>query len=115
MPQSLRPQDALALGGMSAHAQLAFAHVRPTLGRPHLLSVSKRFCSLRQYLRQLRQLLGTQLGLRTWCWSAAQSHDPLRLHSVQPLNASKMIMRPERATEERLAPYLEQMGCRYDE
>jgi restriction system protein len=31
------------------------------------------------------------------------------------LNASKMIMRPERATEERLAPYLEQMGCRYDE
>jgi hypothetical protein len=28
---------------------LAFAHVRPTLGRPHLLSVPKRCCSLRQH------------------------------------------------------------------
>ena len=61
---------------------LAFAYVRPTLGRPHLLSVPKRFCSSRQHLRQL---LGTQLGLRTWCWSAAQANDPLRLRPVQPL------------------------------
>jgi hypothetical protein len=64
---------------------LAFAYVCPPLGRPHLPSVPKRCCSLRQHLRQLRQLLGTQLGLRTWCWSAAQSNDPLRLRSVQPL------------------------------
>jgi hypothetical protein len=64
---------------------LAFAHVRPTPGRPHLPSVPKHCCSLRQHLRQLRQLPGTQLGLRTWCWSAAQSNDPLRLRPVQPL------------------------------
>ena len=63
---------------------LAFAHVRPTPGRSHLPSVPKRVCSMLQHLRQLRQLLGTQLGLRTWCWSAAQSNDPLRLRPVQP-------------------------------
>ena len=39
---------------------LAFAHVRPTLGRPHLPSVPKRWCT-------------------------AQSNDPLRLRPVQPL------------------------------
>jgi hypothetical protein len=49
MPQSFHPQDALAIGGIRAHATVAFAHVRPTLGRSHLLSVSKRFCSLRQH------------------------------------------------------------------
>ncbi len=64
---------------------LAFAYVRPTLGRPHLPSVPKRCCSSRQHLRHLRQLLGAQLGLRTWCWSAAQSNDLLRLRPVQPL------------------------------
>ena len=32
-----------------------------------------------------------------------------------PLNASKMIMRPERVAEERLDPCLEQRDCRYDE
>jgi len=62
---------------------LAFAYVCPPLGRPHLPSVPKRCGCLRQHLRQLRQLLGTQLGLRTWCWSAAQSNDPLRLRPVQ--------------------------------
>jgi len=31
------------------------------------------------------------------------------------LNASKMIMRPERVTEEHLAPSLGQTGLRYDE
>src|SRR5947207_1939027 len=35
--------------------------------------------------------------------------------SVVNLNASKMIMRPDRVTEERHAPYLEQTDCRYDE
>jgi hypothetical protein len=34
---------------------------------------------------QLRQLFGTHLGLRTWCWSAAHSNGPLHLRSGQPL------------------------------
>src|SRR5712691_9868263 len=37
------------------------------------------------------------------------------LNEAIKLNASKMIMRPERVTEERLAPYLEQTDFRYDE
>jgi arginine deiminase len=53
------------------------------------------------------------------------SHPPILLEKLPEkmrincvfftLNASKMIMRPERVREERLAPYLEQTDSRYDE
>jgi hypothetical protein len=44
-----------------------------------------------------------------WLSTAGHKYAPLML------NASKMIMRPERVTEEHLAPSLEQTDCRYDE
>ena len=85
---------------------LAFAHVRSTPGRPHLPSVPKRFCSWRQHLRHLRQLLGTQLGLRTWCWSVAQSNDPLRIRPVQPLAHDTFTHPQGRSSLFQLPPWL---------
>jgi hypothetical protein len=58
---------------------LAFAHVRPTPGRPHPPSVPKRCCSLR------RAPAPAATWMQTWCWSVAQSNDPLCLRLVQPL------------------------------
>jgi hypothetical protein len=105
MPQSKRLQDVIAIGGMRAHAKLAFDHVRSPLRRPHLLSVPKRFCSLRQ---QVRQLLGTQLGLRTWCWGPTQSTYPLSLRSAQPLTHGTFAHSQDRNSLFLLPPLLRQ-------
>src|SRR5204863_8537727 len=80
-----RAQDATAMRGMIAHAKVALDHFRHSLRRPHLSSISKRFRSLRQYLRQLRQLLRTQFRLRPRRGATAHPLDRLRFRSARPL------------------------------
>ena len=80
--------------------------------------------------QNLTTIISALNELHTKCWliqqdrfsdliNYAQTHD-IRFTkeanlTIGKLNASKLIMRPERVTEERLAPYLEQRDCRYDE
>ena len=105
MPQSFRPQDVIVIGGMRAHDTLAFDHVRSAPRRPHLPSVPKRFCSLGQ---QVRQLLGTQLGLRNWCWGVTQSNHSLSLRSAQPRTHGTFAHFQDRSSIFLLPPLLRQ-------
>ncbi len=73
------------MAGMVAHAELTLHHLRHSLPGPHLAKKSKRLCSSIKQTGQLRQLLGVQLGLRSWGWMATQRLFSLCPGSFEPL------------------------------
>ena len=70
---------------MVAHSELALDHLGDSSACPNLSAEPKRFSPLVQQAGQLRQVLGTQLRLRTWSWMSMQGWLSLCLASLEPL------------------------------
>lgn len=73
------------MAGMVAHAKLALNHLCHPLRGPHLTTKSKRLRASMKQTGQLCQLLGAQLGLRSWGGMATQRLFSLSPGSLKPL------------------------------